>query len=68
LATYQTSLIRSEYWKAEIMYEWSHVYYQEWSHEYYQELKNNDKQRFVFNIDKIGSMNDETFKTWFSYD
>jgi len=29
-------------------------------YEYYQELKNNDK--FVFNIDKIDSMNDETFK------
>jgi len=35
-------------------------------YEYYQELKNNDK--FVFNIDKIDSMNDEIFKTWFSYD
>jgi len=35
-------------------------------YEYYQELKNNNK--FVFNIDKIDSMNDETFKTWFSYD
>jgi len=34
--------------------------------EYYQELKNNDK--LVFNIDKIDSMNDETFKIWFSYD
>jgi len=35
-------------------------------YEYYQELKNNDK--LVLNIDKIDSMNDETFKTWFSYD
>jgi len=35
-------------------------------YEYYQELKNNDK--LVFNIDKIDSMNDEIFKTWFSYD
>jgi len=35
-------------------------------YEYYQELKNNDK--LVFNIDKIDSMNDETFKTWFFYD
>jgi len=35
-------------------------------YEYYQELKNNHK--FVFNIGKIDSMNDETFKTWFSYD
>jgi len=35
-------------------------------YEYYQELKNNDK--LVFNIDKIDSMNDVTFKIWFSYD
>jgi len=32
-------------------------------YEYYQELKNNDK--LVFNIDKINSMNDETFKHGF---
>jgi len=35
-------------------------------YECYQELKNNNK--LVFNIDKIDSMNDKTFKTWFSYD
>jgi len=35
-------------------------------YEYYQELKNIDK--LVFIIDKIDSMIDETFKTWFSYD
>jgi len=35
-------------------------------YEYCQELKNNDK--LVFNIDKIDSVNDETFKIWFSYD
>jgi len=34
-------------------------------YEYYQALKND---KLVFNIDKINSMNDETFKTWFSYD
>jgi len=32
-------------------------------YEYYQKLKNNDK--LLFNIDKIDSMNDETFKAWF---
>jgi len=32
-------------------------------YEYYQEWKNNVK--LVFNNDKIDSMNDETFKTWF---
>jgi len=56
LATCQASLTRSECWKPEnsdLMYE------------YYQELKNNDK--LVFNIDEINSINDETFKTWFSY-
>lgn len=36
-------------------------------YEYYQQLmKNNDK--LVFNIDTIDSIDDETFKTWFSYD
>jgi len=34
-------------------------------YEYYQELKNNDK--LVFKIDKIDSINNEIFKTWFSY-